>query len=45
MSPEQYAVINYLAYSWLERGVNLPRVKKNARESSPLKQVGAGLYY
>ena len=34
MSPEQYAVINYLAYSWLERSVNLPESKKCSRKQS-----------
>lgn len=42
MSPEQYAVINYLAYSWLERGVNLPESKKMLEKAVRLSKWELG---
>ena len=41
-SPKEYVVINYLAYSWLERGVNLDRSKKMLKDAVELSKWKLG---
>ena len=36
LSPKQYSVINYLAYSWLERKQNIPQAKKMLEQAVQL---------
>jgi len=38
LSPKQYTVINYLAYSWLERKTNILKAKKMLEEAVSLSQ-------
>lgn len=42
LSPQEYVVINYLAYSWLERGVNIDRAKKMLYEAVELSKWEQG---
>lgn len=42
LSPSQYTVINYLAYSWLERGVNLQESKQMLEKAVQLSKWEQG---
>ena len=42
LSPQEYVVINYLAYSWLERGVNIDRAKKMLYDAVELSKWEQG---
>lgn len=42
LSPQEYVVNNYLAYSWLERGVNIDRAKKMLYDAVELSKWELG---
>ena len=42
ISSKQYRVINYLAYSWLERKKNIPRAKKMLKQANELSNWKLG---
>ena len=42
ISSKQYRVINYLAYSWLERKKNIPRAKKMLQQANELSNWKLG---